>query len=162
MNPYVDATHAPQTCLSTSSSTLALNLSRLNRLSLSDKIYYSRGIPLCQQNFRKNLRNFRTLKIIFKTGENRHFSALCLRLLAACKKLPPFGKFRQPAEIFYFFAEMLRKHLMHSAPPIPPYGAGAEIWAVGFHLLRQATIKYFRGCRPAGSHGGSRVPPALC
>ena len=31
------------------------------------------------------------------------------------EKLPSFGKFRWPAEIFYFFAEMLRKHLMHSA-----------------------------------------------
>ena len=29
------------------------------------------------------------------------------------EKLPPFGKFRRPAEIFY--AEMLRKHLMYSA-----------------------------------------------
>ena len=28
-------------------------------------------------------------------------------------------------------------HALCPNPPIPPYGAGAEIWAVGFHLLRQ-------------------------
>ena len=46
---------------------------------------------------------------------------------------------------------MLRQapHALCPNPPISPYRAGAEIWAVGFHLLRQATIKYFRGCRPA-------------
>ena len=124
------------------------------------------------------------------------------------EKLPPFGKFRRPAEIFFiFFAEMLRKHLMHSAKSrlslrmeralrsgrwdsffcgkqplniLEVVGLRAptavaechrhsaksrlslrmeralRIWAVGFHLLRQATIKYFRGCRPTGSHGGCR------
>ena len=29
-------------------------------------------------------------------------------------------------------------------------------------FLRKATIKYFRGCRPTGTHGGCRVPPAHC
>ena len=33
------------------------------------------------------------------------------------EKLPPFGKFRRSAE--FFFAEMLRKHLMRSAPIRP-------------------------------------------
>ena len=37
--------------------------------------------------------------------------------------------------------------------PNPPIlrMSGAEIWAVD-SFLRRATIKYFRGCRPAGSH----------
>ncbi len=91
----------------------------MNRLSLSDKIYYSRGIPLCQQNLRKNLRNFQTLKIIIKTGENRHFSALCLRLLGDMKNCRPSGNSVGRQKFFYFFAKMLRKHLMHSAKSRP-------------------------------------------
>ena len=50
------------------------------------------------------------------------------------EKLPPFGKFRRPAEIFLFFCGDVTQapHALCPNPPIPPYGAGAEIWAVGF------------------------------
>ena len=51
------------------------------------------------------------------------------------KKLPPFGKFRWPAEIFLFFfcGDVTQApHALCPNPPIPPYGAGTEIWAVGF------------------------------
>ena len=50
------------------------------------------------------------------------------------EKLPPFGKFRRPAEIFLFFCGDVTQapHARCPNPPIPPYGAGAEIWAVGF------------------------------
>ena len=87
-------------------------------MSLSDKIYYSRGIPLCQQNLRKNLRNFQTLKIIIKAGENRHFSALFFGFWRH-DKLPPFGKFRWPAEIFLFFCGDVTQ-APHALCPNPP------------------------------------------
>ena len=50
------------------------------------------------------------------------------------EKLPPFGKFRRPAEIFLFFCGDVTQapHALCPNPPIPPYGAGAKIWAVGF------------------------------
>ena len=50
------------------------------------------------------------------------------------EKLPPFGKFRRPAEIFLFFCGDVTQapHALCPNPPIPPYRAGAEIWAVGF------------------------------
>ena len=59
LEPVRRSTHAPQTCLSTSSSTLALVLAA-NRLSLSDKIYYSSGDAACQQKNTNFLRNFHT------------------------------------------------------------------------------------------------------
>ena len=50
------------------------------------------------------------------------------------EKLPSFGKFRWPAEIFLFFCGDVTQapHALCPNPPIPPYEAGAEIWAVGF------------------------------
>ena len=50
------------------------------------------------------------------------------------EKLPPFGKFRRPAEIFLFFCGDVTQapHALCPNPPIPPYRAGAEIWAAGF------------------------------
>ena len=52
------------------------------------------------------------------------------------EKLPSFGKFRQPAEIFLFFLRRCYASTSCTLPKsaIPPYGAGAEIWAVGFHF----------------------------
>ena len=57
--------------------------------------------------------------------------------------------------LFYFFAEMLRKHLMHSAKSRPSLcmerAPRSGRWD---SFSAQATIKYFRGCRPTGCHGG--------
>ncbi len=46
----------------------------------------------------------------------------------------PSGNSVGRQKFFYFCAEMLRQapHALCPNPPIPPYGAGAEIWAVGF------------------------------
>ena len=50
------------------------------------------------------------------------------------EKLPSFGKFRRPAEIFLFFCGDVTASTSCTLPQsaIPPYEAGAEIWAVGF------------------------------
>ena len=50
------------------------------------------------------------------------------------EKLPSFGKFRWPAEIFLFFLRRCYASTSCTLPQsaIPPYRAGAEIWAVGF------------------------------
>ena len=42
------------------------------------------------------------------------------------EKLPPFGKFRRPAETFLFFCGDVTQapHALCPNPPIPPYGAG--------------------------------------
>ena len=77
----------------------------MNRLSLSDKIYYSRGIPLCQQNFRKKFEKFSNAENYF---QNRRKSTLFPRFVFGFwrhEKLPPFGKFRQPAENFLLFLQ---------------------------------------------------------
>ena len=100
-------------------------------MSLSDKIYYSRGVPLCQQNLRKNLRNFQTLKIIIKTGENRHFSALFSSAFSSMKNCCPSGN-SVGRQKFFCGDVSQAPHALCPNPPIPPYGAGAEIWAVGF------------------------------
>ena len=74
--------------------------------------------------------------------QNRRKSTLFRTLSSAfggMKNCCPSGNSVGRQKIFYFFAEMLRKHLMHSAPPIPPYEAGAEIWAVGFLFCGKAT-----------------------
>ena len=46
----------------------------------------------------------------------------------------PSGNSVGRQKFFYFCAEMLRQapHALCPNPPIPPYGASAEIWAVGF------------------------------
>ena len=120
------------------------------------------------------------------------------------KNCRPSGNSVGRQKFFYFFCGDVTQapHALCPNPPIPPYGAATEIWAVGFlfcgeqplnilevvglrastavaechrhsaksrpslrieRALRsgrwdsfsaQATIKYFRGCRPAGTHGG--------
>ena len=53
----------------------------------------------------------------------------------------PSGNSVGRQKFFYFCAEMLRQapHALCPNPPIPPYGAGAEIWAVGFLFCGKAT-----------------------
>ena len=50
------------------------------------------------------------------------------------KNCRPSGNSVGRQKFFYFFAEMLRQapHARCPNPPIPPYGASAEIWVVGF------------------------------
>ena len=160
LEPVRRSTHAPQTCLSTSSSTLAL-ISRGEPLVSQRQDILYQGYPPLSTKFAKKFEKFSNAENYY---QNRRKSTL-FRAFS-----PAFGGMKncRPSENSvgrqnFFCGDVTQAAHAHCPnPPIPPYGTGAEIWAVGFHLLRQATIKYFRGCRPTGSHGGCRVPPALC
>ena len=163
LEPVRRSTHAPQTCLSTSSSTLAL-ISRGEPLVSQRQDILYQGYPPLSTKFAKKFEKFSNAENYY---QNRRKSTLFRTLSSAfggMKNCRPSGNSVGRQKFFYFFLQRCYVSTSCTLPQstIPPYGAGAEIWAVGFHSLRRATIKYFRGCRPAGTHGGCRVPPALC
>ena len=163
LEPVRRSTHAPQTCLSTSSSTLAL-ISRGEPLVSQRQDILYQGYPPLSTKFAKKFEKFSNAENYYQNRRKSTLSRAFSSAFGGMNNCRPSGNSVGRQKIFYFFCGDVTQapHALCPNPPIPPYGAGAEIWAVGFHLLRQATIKYFRGCRPTGSHGGCRVPPALC
>ena len=163
LEPVRRSTHAPQTCLSTSSSTLAL-ISRGEPLVSQRQDILYQGYPPLSTKIAKKFEKFSNTENYYQSRRKSTLFRTFSSAFDGMKNCRPSGNSVDRQKFFYFFAEMLRQapHALCPNPPIPPYGTGAEIWAVGFLSLRRATIKYFRGCRPAGSHGGCRVPPALC
>ena len=163
LEPVRRSTHAPQTCLSTSSSTLAL-ISRGEPLVSQRQDILYQGYPPLSTKFAKKFEKFSNTENYYQSRRKSTLSRAFSSTFGSMKNCRPSGNSVGRQKIFYFFCGDVTQaaHAHCPNPPIPPYGTGAEIWAVGFLLLRQATIKYFRGCRPTGSHSGCRVPPALC
>ena len=81
--------------------------------------------------FEKNLRNFQTLKIIIKTGEK----STLFRARSPASGGTKTVVLREQWSAEFFCGDIAPKSTscaLHPDPPIPPYEAGAEIWAVGF------------------------------
>ena len=148
LEPVRRSTHAPQTCLSTSSSTLAL-ISRGEPLVSQRQDILYQGCPPLSTKFAKKFEKFSNTENYY---QNRRKSTLFRTLSPAfggMKNCRPSGN--SVGRQNFFCGDVTQaSHALCPNPPIPPYGAGAGIWAVGFLSLRQATIKYFRGCRPTG------------
>ena len=114
LEPVRRSTHAPQTCLSTSSSTLAL-ISRGEPLVSQRQDILYQGYPPLSTKFAKKFENFSNAENYY---QNRRKSTLFRTLSSAfdgMKNCRPSGNSVGRQNFFYFFAEMLRKHLMHSA-----------------------------------------------
>lgn len=154
LEPVRRSTHAPQTCLSTSSSTLALISRGEPLISQRQDILYQ-GYPPLSTKFAKKFEKFSNAENYY---QNRRKSTLFRTFFFGFwrhEKLPPFGKFRRPAEIFLF----LRRCYASTSctlpqPPIPPYGAGAEIWAVGFLFCGEQPLNILEVVGLRASHAG--------
>ena len=76
--------------------------------------------------------------------QNRRKSTLFRTLSSTSggmKNCRPSGNSVGRQKFFYFFCGDVTQapHALCPNPPIPPYGAGAEIWAVGFLFCGKAT-----------------------
>ena len=114
LEPVRRSTHAPQTCLSTSSSTLAL-ISRGEPLVSQRQDILYQGYPPLSTKFAKKFEKFSNAENYY---QNRRKSTLFRAFSPASDNMincRPSGNSVGRQKFFYFFAEMLRKHLMHSA-----------------------------------------------
>ena len=114
LEPVRRSTHAPQTCLSTSSSTLAL-ISRGEPLVSQRQDILYQGCPSLSTKFAKKFEKFSNAENYY---QNRRKSTLFRTLSSAfgsMKNCRPSENSVGRQKFFYFFAEMLRKHLMRSA-----------------------------------------------
>ena len=163
LEPVRRSTHAPQTCLSTSSSTLAL-ISRGEPLVSQRQDILYQGYPPLSTKFAKKFEKFSNAENYY---QNRRKSTLFHAFSSAfgsMKNCRPSGNSVGRQKFFYFFCG----DVTASTSCALPQSAHPSVWSGrcdldgGIPFLRRATIKYFRGCRPAGTHGGCRVLPALC
>ena len=133
LEPVRRSTHAPQTCLSTSSSTLAL-ISRGEPLVSQRQDILYQGYPPLSTKFAKKFEKFSNAENYY---QNRRKSTLFRTLSSAfggMKNCRPSGNSVGRQKFFYFFLQRCYVSTSCTLPQstIPPYGAGAEIWAVGF------------------------------
>ena len=133
LEPVRRSTHAPQTCLSTSSSTLAL-ISRGEPLVSQRQDILYQGHPPLSTKFAKKIEKFSNAENYYQNRRKSTLSRAFSSAFGGMKNCRPSGNSVGWQKFFYFFAEMLQQapHALCPNPPIPPYGAGAEIWAVGF------------------------------
>ena len=118
LEPVRRSTHAPQTCLSTSSSTLAL-ISRGEPLVSQRQDILYQGCPHLSTKFAKKFEKFSNAENYY---QNRRKSTLFRTLSSAfggMKNCRPSGNSVGRQKFFYFFAEMLRQ-APHALCPNPP------------------------------------------
>ena len=139
LEPVRRSTHAPQTCLSTSSSTLAL-ISRGEPLVSQRQDILYQGYPPLSTKFAKKFEKFSNAENYY---QNRRKSTLFRAFspafggMANCR---PSGNSVGRQKFFIFCGDVTQApHALCPNPPIPPYEAGAEIRAVGFLFCGKAT-----------------------
>ena len=110
LEPVRRSTHAPQTCLSTSSSTLAL-ISRGEPLVSQRQDILYQGYPPLSTKFAKKFEKFSNAENYY---QNRRKSTLFRTLSSAFGGMKNRRPSRNSVGLQNFFAEMLRKQLMHT------------------------------------------------
>ena len=140
LEPVRRSTHAPQTCLSTSSSTLAL-ISRGEPLVSQRQDILYQGYPPLSTKFAKKFEKFSNAENYYQNRRKSTLSRAFSSAFGGMKNCRPSGNSVSRQKFFYFFCGDVTQapHARCPNPPIPPYEAGAEIWAVGFLFCGKAT-----------------------
>ena len=118
LEPVRRSTHAPQTCLSTSSSTLALIFRGEPLVSQRQNILYQVYPPLSTK-FAKKFEKFSNIENYYQSRRKSTLFRAFSSTFGGMKNCRPSRNSVGRQKFFYFFAEMLRKHLMHSAKSRP-------------------------------------------
>ena len=118
LEPVRRSTHAPQTCLSTSSSTLAL-ISRGEPLVSQRQDILYQGYPPLSTKFAKKFEKFSNAENYYQSRRKSTLFRTLSSAFGGMANCRPSGNSVGRQKFFYFFAEMLRKHLMRSAPIRP-------------------------------------------
>ena len=118
LEPVRRSTHAPQTCLSTSSSTLAL-ISRGEPLVSQRQDILYQGYPPLSTKFAKKFEKFSNTENYYQSRRKSTLFRAFSPAFGCMKNCRPSGNSVGRQKFFYFFAEMLRQ-APHALCPNPP------------------------------------------